>query len=126
MISLVSSLRTCLDEFLFLLPILRFLIEVFVGIFFLNSTVRTSSMSLQLACLAVEAMNAIPSSLTTNNPLHDSYHSNSLTTDSGVDCSDIPIRNFQNSDDDDDDDENEMLSGKYNVADIEFHHETGI
>jgi hypothetical protein len=39
------------------------------------------------------------SSLSTINLLHDSYHSNSLTADSGVDCPEISIRNHQYSDD---------------------------
>ncbi len=39
------------------------------------------------------------SSLSTINLLHDSYHSNSLTGDSGVDCPEIPIGHHQYSDD---------------------------
>ena len=39
------------------------------------------------------------SSLSTFNLLQDSYHSNSLTGDSGVDCPEIPIRTHQHYDD---------------------------
>ncbi|CAF0962660.1 unnamed protein product [Adineta steineri] len=39
------------------------------------------------------------SSLSTVNLLHDSYHSNSLTGDSGVDCPEIPYRTHQQYDD---------------------------
>lgn len=50
------------------------------------------------------------SSLSTLNLFHDSYHSNSLTGDSGVDCPEIPIENRLNSDD-----EHEILLKKYDT-----------
>jgi len=54
------------------------------------------------------------SSLSTVNLHQDSYHSNSLTADSGVDCTEIPIRNHQRYNDSMDyDEENETLLRKY-------------
>lgn len=50
------------------------------------------------------------SSLSTINLFHDSYHSNSLTGDSGVDCPEILIENRVNSDD-----EHEILLKKYDT-----------
>ncbi|UJR10245.1 hypothetical protein I4U23_014456 [Adineta vaga] len=54
------------------------------------------------------------SSLSTVNLLHDSYHSNSLTGDSGVDCPEIPMRSHQHHDDD---------TRKYD-SDSGIHHDT--
>ncbi|CAF0844917.1 unnamed protein product [Adineta ricciae] len=55
------------------------------------------------------------SSLSTVNLLHDSYHSNSLTGDSGVDCPEIPIRNHHVHHDDE--------TRKYD-SDSGIHHDT--
>ena len=57
----------------------------------------------------------ISSSLSTVNLLHDSYHSNSLTGDSGVDCSEIPFRNYQY--------HNDEPLRKYD-SDTGYHHDT--
>jgi len=56
------------------------------------------------------------SSLSTVNIFHDSYHSNSLTGDSGVDCPEIPIDNHPHSDD-----EHEIFSKKYDTTANESH-----
>ncbi|CAF3674096.1 unnamed protein product [Rotaria sordida] len=62
------------------------------------------------------------SSLSTTNLFQDSYHSNSFTGDSGVDCPEIPIRNHQKYKDDDD---NEISLRKYD-SDLGLHHDTQI
>lgn len=54
------------------------------------------------------AWSEMSSSLSTINLFQDSYHSNSLTGDSGVDCPEIPIRNHPF-----DDDEQEISLKKY-------------
>ncbi|CAF2520455.1 unnamed protein product [Rotaria sp. Silwood2] len=58
------------------------------------------------------------SSLSATNLFQDSYHSNSLTGDSGVDCPEIPIRNHKKCGDD-----NEISLRKYD-SDIGLHHDT--
>ncbi|CAM4858511.1 unnamed protein product [Rotaria socialis] len=58
------------------------------------------------------------SSLSALNLFQDSYHSNSLTGDSGVDCSEIPVRNYQQNHDD-----NEISLRKYD-SDTGLHHDT--
>ncbi len=50
------------------------------------------------------------SSLSTVNLFQDSYHSNSLTGDSGVDCPEISTENQHNSDD-----EHELFLRKYDA-----------
>lgn len=50
------------------------------------------------------------SSLSTVNLFQDSYHSNSLTGDSGVDCPEIPTENQVHSDD-----EQEIFLRKYDT-----------
>jgi len=50
------------------------------------------------------------SSLSTVNLFQDSYHSNSFTGDSGVDCPEIPMENHPNSDD-----EQEIFLRKYDT-----------
>jgi hypothetical protein len=64
----------------------------------------------------------LSSSLSTVNLLHDSYHSNSLTADSGVDCSELPVRYYQRYTDMIDDDDNETLLRKYD-SDTALHHD---
>ena len=65
----------------------------------------------------------ISSSLSTVNLLHDSYHSNSLTADSGVECSELPARYHQRYTDlTDNDDDNETLLRKYD-SDTALHHD---
>ncbi|CAF4680912.1 unnamed protein product [Rotaria sp. Silwood1] len=59
------------------------------------------------------------SSLSATNLFQDSYHSNSFTGDSGVDCPEIPIRNHRKYDCND----NEILLKKYD-SDIGLHHDT--
>jgi len=56
------------------------------------------------------------SSLSTVNTFHDSYYSNSLTADSGVDCPEIPIDNHPHSDD-----EHEIFLKKYDTTTNESH-----
>ena len=64
------------------------------------------------------------SSLSNMNLLHDSYHSNSLTADSGVDCSDMPVRCFPTySTSIDEDEDNETLLRKYD-SDTALHHDS--
>lgn len=58
------------------------------------------------------------SSLSTFNIFQDSYHSNSLTADSGVDCPEIPIRHHQPYEDD-----NEIFLRKYD-SETGLHHDT--
>lgn len=53
------------------------------------------------------------SSLSTVNLFQDSYHSNSLTGDSGVDCPEIATENQVHSDD-----EHEIFSRKYDTRKI--------
>jgi hypothetical protein len=55
------------------------------------------------------------SSLSTINLFQDSYHSNSLTGDSGVDCPEIPIENHLHSDD-----EHEIFLKKYDTRKRNF------
>lgn len=65
------------------------------------------------------------SSLSTMNLLQDSYHSNSLTADSGVDCSEIPIRSHHSRYTEyieDADDDSESLLRKYD-SDTALHHD---
>jgi hypothetical protein len=65
----------------------------------------------------------ISSSLSAVNLLHDSYHSNSLTADSGVECSELPARYHQRyADLTDNDDDNETLLRKYD-SDTALHHD---
>ncbi|CAF1927228.1 unnamed protein product [Rotaria magnacalcarata] len=64
------------------------------------------------------AWSEMSSSLSTLNLFQDSYHSNSLTGDSGVDCPEIPIRNYQQNNDD-----NEILLRKYDSY-TGLHHDT--
>lgn len=58
------------------------------------------------------------SSLSTVNLFQDSYHSNSLTGDSGVDCPEIPIRSHQCYDD-----EHDVSSKKYD-SELGLHQDT--
>jgi len=54
-------------------------------------------------------------SLSTVNLFQDSYHSNSLTGDSGVDCPEISTENHRNSDD-----EHEIFLKKYDTRKSKF------